>query len=161
MINNRFSKANNPYVPNKDPKQATSYVMYVDANNPYGWGMSQPLSTGEFAWSTGQEMSMLDLKGVPHDIEQGYILKVDLGHPSELHDLHNDYFAPERTKILPLMLSPYCQELSNDLPFTPNASHSTIFFLLCFFVNIKKRNINSKKKKYIIGSKVSKQERKV
>ena len=43
MINNRFSKANNPYVPNKDPKQATSYVMYVDANNPYGWGVCHNL----------------------------------------------------------------------------------------------------------------------
>ena len=116
MISNRFSKANNPYVPDYNPKQETSYVMYLDANNLYGWGMSQPLPTGEFDWLTEQEISTLDIERVPDDSEQGYILEVDLRYPEELHDLHNDYpLAPERMKILPEMLSPYCQELSKDL----------------------------------------------
>jgi hypothetical protein len=50
MISNRFSKANNPYVPDYDPDQDSSYVMYLDANNLYGWAMSQSLPTGEFDW---------------------------------------------------------------------------------------------------------------
>ena len=33
MISSRFSRANNPYVPDYDPDQETSYVMYLDANN--------------------------------------------------------------------------------------------------------------------------------
>ncbi|CAB4039210.1 Gastrula zinc finger, partial [Paramuricea clavata] len=116
MISNRFSKANNPYVPDYDPKQENSYVMYFDANNLYGWAMSQPLPTGEFDWLTDQEIAELDITDVADDNEQGYVLEVDLHYPSELHDLHNDYpLAPERMKVSSEMLSPYCQELSECL----------------------------------------------
>ena len=116
MISNRFSKANNPYVPDYDPKQENSYVMYFDANNLYGWAMSQPLPTGEFDWLTDQEIVELDIEDVADDNEQGYVLEVDLHYPSELHDLHNDYaLAPEKMKVSSEMLSPYCQELSECL----------------------------------------------
>jgi hypothetical protein len=43
MISNRFSNANNSYVPDYDPTQENSYVMYFDANNLYGWAMSTKL----------------------------------------------------------------------------------------------------------------------
>ena len=116
MISNRFSKANNPYVPNYDSTQETSYVMYLDANNLYGWSMSQPLPTGEFDWLTEQEITKLDITDVADDNEQGYILEVDLQYPAELHDLHNDYpLAPEKMKISSEMLSPYCQQMSKHL----------------------------------------------
>jgi hypothetical protein len=97
MISNRYSKTNNPYVPDYDPTQENSYVMYFDANNLYGWAMSQPLPTGEFDWLTDQEIADIDITDVADDNEQGYILEVDLQYPSELHDLHNDYpLAPEK-----------------------------------------------------------------
>ncbi len=116
MISNRFCKANNPYVPDYDPTQENSYVMYFDANNLYGWAMSQSLPTGEFDWLTEQEIADLDITNVVDDNEEGYILEVDLHYPSELHDLHNDYpLAPEKMKISPEMLSPYCQDLSECL----------------------------------------------
>ena len=35
--------------------------MYFDANNLYGWPMSQPLPTGEFDWLTEQEIAALDI----------------------------------------------------------------------------------------------------
>ena len=47
-ISNRYSIANNPYIPGCNQNQEASYVMYLDANNLYGWAMSQPLPTGEF-----------------------------------------------------------------------------------------------------------------
>ncbi|KAK3711743.1 hypothetical protein QZH41_018479, partial [Actinostola sp. cb2023] len=38
------------------------------------------------------------------------------GYPEELHDLHNDYpLAPERQKVTQDMLSPYCQQLNEEL----------------------------------------------
>ena len=90
--------------------------MYFDANNLYGRPMSQPLPTGEFGWLTEQEIAALDITNVADDNEEGYILEVDLHYLTELDDLHNDYpLAPERMKISPEMLSPYCQDLSECL----------------------------------------------
>ena len=65
MIKNRFSKVNNTYLP----------TMTQVANNLYGWGMSQPPPTDEFDWLTSQEMSTLDVEGVPEDSEQGIFQK--------------------------------------------------------------------------------------
>ena len=116
MISKGFSKANNPYVPEYDPTQENSYVMYFNANNHYGWAMSQPLPTGEFDWLSEQETAALDITNVADDNEEGHILEVDLHYPSKLHDHHNDYpLAPEKMRIFPEMLSPYCQDLSESL----------------------------------------------
>jgi hypothetical protein len=93
MISNRFSKSNNPYVPDYDSDQDSSYVMYLDANNLYSWAMSQPLPTGEFDWLNEEEISNLDI--------------------TQLNDLFS--MAPEKMKICPEMLSPYCKQLSEDL----------------------------------------------
>lgn len=113
MISKRYSKANNPYIPNYDSEEETSYVMYLDANNLYGWAMSQPLPTGEFDWLTEQETAQFKVEEAPDDSEEGYILEVDLSYPTELLDLHNDYpLAPEKMKISSEILSSYCRELS-------------------------------------------------
>ena len=39
----RYAKANNPYLHGYDPDKETSYILFLDANNLYGWAMSQPL----------------------------------------------------------------------------------------------------------------------
>ena len=67
MISNRFSKENNSYVPDRDPTQENSYVMYFNANNRYGWAMSQSLPAGEFDWLTEQEIADLDITNVADD----------------------------------------------------------------------------------------------
>ena len=44
----------------------------------------------------------------------GYILKVDLEYPDELHALHNDYpLAPEKLVIPSDMFSKYCKEIAD------------------------------------------------
>ena len=46
---NRWTKANNPYMGSEfAPDKPTRYLQYLDANNLYGWAMSQPLPTGGF-----------------------------------------------------------------------------------------------------------------
>ena len=51
-IANRYGKANNKYMKSYDKTKPSKYIMYLDANNLYGWAMSQYLPTGGFRWMT-------------------------------------------------------------------------------------------------------------
>ena len=60
-IANRYGKANNKYMKEYNEKAPSKYIMYLDANNLYGWAMSQYLPTGNFRWMTDKEISKIDL----------------------------------------------------------------------------------------------------
>ena len=49
--------------------------MYLDANNSYGWAITQPVPTFNFKWLTDEEMEELDLMMVPDDSSMRYILE--------------------------------------------------------------------------------------
>ena len=53
--------------------------MYLDANNLYGWVMSQALPMPNFKWLTDKEMKDLDVIMIPDDSSRVYILECDLG----------------------------------------------------------------------------------
>ena len=40
-----------------DKTKPSKYLTYLDANNLYGWAMSQDLPTGGFRWMTKSELS--------------------------------------------------------------------------------------------------------
>ena len=99
MISNRYGKANNKCMENYDPKEESKYITYLDANNLYGWGMSQKLPF-YFRWVNEKKLIGLDPFQIDADDDTGYILQVDLEYPKELHNLHNDYpLAPENITI--------------------------------------------------------------
>ena len=51
MVSHPYAKANNKDMKEYyDPQTKQSYIMLVDANNLYGWAMSQALPTGGFKW---------------------------------------------------------------------------------------------------------------
>jgi hypothetical protein len=52
----RYARANNKLMGALyDPLLPTSYIMYVDANNLYGWALSQDMPLGDFEWLSEQE----------------------------------------------------------------------------------------------------------
>ena len=97
IISNRYGEANNKYM-RFNKNKPSKYLMYLDANNLYGCGMSMKLPTHGFKWLTGGEMEKIyenrhNLNKIP------CILEVDIEYPENLHDLHNDYpLCPEKVK---------------------------------------------------------------
>ena len=100
IISNRYGKANNKYMKDYDKNKASKYLMYVDANNLYGWAMSLKLPVHSFKWMTNQEIENIFNNQIVQVWENTpCILEVDLIYPEELHDLHNDYpLCPERVE---------------------------------------------------------------
>ncbi|XP_074034142.1 uncharacterized protein [Leptinotarsa decemlineata] len=89
---NRYSEANNQYMPSYDPTKQFKYLMYFYVNNLYGWAMSEFLPYGGFEWTD----TNIDVTQIPDDNPEGYILQVDLEYPAHLHDSHKDFpFCPE------------------------------------------------------------------
>ena len=76
--------------------------MYSDANNLYGWAMSQKLPVGGFKWIKKDELSKFNenfIKNYDENSDEGHILEVDAEYPKNLRTLHNDLpFLPERMK---------------------------------------------------------------
>ena len=104
----RFARANNKLMGSLyDPTKPTSYILYVDANNLYGWAMSQPLPDNDFTWLSNEECrdaeTALRVKYTRDHFftqQQHYILEVDLEYPPELHERDDDYpLAPETMTI--------------------------------------------------------------
>jgi len=97
QCSNRYARANNKYMQTYDPSKPSSYLMYFDINNLYGWAMCQPLPYAEFQWV--EDVSNFDVSAITVDSPIGYILEVDLEYPQHLHDEHIDLpFCPTRDK---------------------------------------------------------------
>lgn len=122
----RYAKANNKYIEIEttaseliksgikvndyinDPNEKKSYIIYLDANNLYGWSMVQYLPTGNYKWVEPTEFDVDKIMNLKDDANTGYLFEVDLTYPKELHNLHNDYpLAPESLEVKYNMLSDY------------------------------------------------------
>ena len=81
----------------------SSSLEYVEANNLYGWAMSQKLKVGNFEWIEKDDVSKFEekfIKNYDMNSDEGYILEVDVEYPINIRMLHRDLpFLPERLKI--------------------------------------------------------------
>ena len=126
-IANRYGKANNKYMREYDEKAPSKYIMYLDANNLYGWAMSQYLPTGGFKWLTEKQINKINLAHYNEDSNKGLILEVDLEYPKELHDFHNDYpIGSEKVKVTDDMLSGYCKNIQKKFNISTGLVHKLI-----------------------------------
>ena len=77
-----------------NPEQIIKFLVYLDANNLYGWAMSQPLPTGKFEWMDWDELNL------PIEEMPSCFIKVDLMYPAELHDVFAE-LVPTPDNIIP------------------------------------------------------------
>ncbi|XP_026824313.1 uncharacterized protein LOC113561693 [Ooceraea biroi] len=97
QCSHRYAQANNKYMQSYDPSKPSSYLMYFDVNNLYGWAMCQPLPYANFRWV--DDTSNFNVIAVTPDSPKGYVLEVDLEYPRHLHDAHADLpFCSTRDK---------------------------------------------------------------
>ena len=107
QVNNKYSKADNKYRRNQHNEwknkrikkkfknklktnDLNKYLLYLDANNLYGYSMSQKLPYKSFKWSNDLSLDKI----------QTGIYEVDLSIPENLHYKFKDYtLAPEIKSI--------------------------------------------------------------
>ena len=110
-IAKRYTKANNKYMNDYDPKKLSKFISYLDMNNLYGWAMSEYLPYEGFKWL--KNVDGFDVMLISEKSPLGYFLEVDLQYPDELHELHNDYaLAPEKLAGSSDMLLKYCKKIA-------------------------------------------------
>lgn len=123
----RYAVANNPYLGNDfNPKHPNTFLTYLDANNLYGYAMSQPMPVGNFRWLSKTEISKFDVLKIPDDGDVGYILEVDVLYPSYLHNYHNE---------LPFLPESKCPEGSNQKKLLTTLDDKLNY--VCHYVNLK------------------------
>jgi len=59
--------------------KSSSYLMYYDINNLYGWAMCQPMPYAKFQWV--KNTTSFDVTTITSDSDIDYLLEVDLEYP--------------------------------------------------------------------------------
>ena len=78
----RYAQANNKYMKNYDKDIISSYLMYLDTNNLYGWAMSQKLPVNGFKWAKYlSKFNEIFIRNFDENTNKGYFLKVNVEYP--------------------------------------------------------------------------------
>ena len=75
-IAKRYTKVNNKYMNDYDPKKPSTFTSYLDMKNLYGWAMSEYLPYEGFQWL--KNVDEFDVMSISEKIPIGYFLKVAL-----------------------------------------------------------------------------------
>ena len=95
--NTQYAKANDKYMKSYNKNIESSYLEYLDANNLYGWGMSEKLLVNGFKQIKKLLKFNERIKSYDENSNKGYILEIDFEYPENIHgDLP---FLAERKKI--------------------------------------------------------------
>jgi len=132
----RDAKSNNKYLHDFDNTLPTSFIMYEDMNNLYGWAMSQKLPLNDFNFIDVNLFDVDKILNYNDNSDKGFIFEVDLEYPKELHNAHNDLpLAPENINVKKNMLSNYQLEMiknlkNEDIIINPNSKIKKLIYNL-------------------------------
>ena len=88
-------------------------ILYIDVNNLYGDGMSQPLPFDEIKFDNNVELG--DILSTRDDCDIGYLIEVDFKYPDSIKEKTKNFqFAPVIKKINPDDFSDYMKEIRPD-----------------------------------------------
>ena len=83
---NRHVKVNKKYMKNYDKNQESSYLMYLNPNNLFGWAISQKLNVGGYKWEKNIHKYDEDsIENYEEDSDKGYIIEVDVEYLLNVH----------------------------------------------------------------------------
>ena len=68
-----------------DEYKESNFIAHLDANNLYGWAMSQYLPYGWFKWLNQKEIDRIDVNSIGDNSPIGYKLEVDLEYLDEFN----------------------------------------------------------------------------
>ena len=96
-----YAEANSKYMKNYDKNKESSFLMYVDASNFYGWAMSKKLPVDGFKWVDDISRFTEDsVQNYDEEGDVGYLLVADIEYPKTLRMLHSDlHYLPDRMKV--------------------------------------------------------------
>ena len=104
-ISSRHGKNTNKCLKTYDPKQESTHIIYLDTNDLYGYPMSKFLPRSGFKWIDPKEF---ELNNYTSNSSKGCGLKVNIEHPKDTRELHNDYpLAPGKIEFKREMLPDY------------------------------------------------------
>ena len=96
-ISKRYNKPTHKYLKSCNSKKESKDIIYLNANNAYGYAMSKFLRTSAFKLIDHKEF---DLSKYNSNSSKGCDLEADLEYPKELCKLHNDYtLSPDIIEI--------------------------------------------------------------
>ena len=115
----------------------SKFIMYLNADNIYGWAMKQNLTYSGFKCLNWEEINSFDVNLIGENSPTGYILEVDLKCSDELHELHNDYILASEKLETSHMLSNYFnyiarkygRKICSDNKLVPNSGNKSKYVL--------------------------------
>ena len=107
-------------------KTEDKVISLIDANNLYGFALSQKLPIGEYERLSEAEYSKIDWMKQDLDQDHGYIACVSLEAPPEVHDKLDEFPpAPHKQEITYDMLSPYAKRALHECCENPRQYKAT------------------------------------
>ena len=88
-------------------------ILYIDANNLYGWAMSESLPYDEI--KLDNNVNLQDILNTRDDSDIGYFVEIDLKYPDNIKQKTKNFpFAPENKKNNPDNFNDYMKENKPD-----------------------------------------------